>query len=225
MIIKTCLTCGKQFSVHKYRSNTSKYCSHNCYSLWLRIDKTAICPICKKPFTKKRNTSIYCSRYCCHKSQKKEMITKTCLRCSKSFKVKPSLSPRKKYCSKECTRNQVLLSCDICNKPFYRKASHVKENNFCSRGCTNKHLSIIFSGDKSYRWTGGINFDGRYYKINIAPNKTMRYHRYVMEKHLGRKLKSKEIVHHINRNKSDNRIENLMLMTDPKHKSHHAHNR
>lgn len=48
-------------------------------------------------------------------------------------------------------------------------------------------------------------------------------HRWVMEKSLGRKLSSKEVVHHIDGNKLNNKIKNLKLF--PCQKEHDRHHR
>lgn len=48
-----------------------------------------------------------------------------------------------------------------------------------------------------------------------------REHRLVVENVLGRKLKKNEIIHHINGNKLDNRIENLQITNWYVHKSLH----
>lgn len=53
----------------------------------------------------------------------------------------------------------------------------------------------------------------------------MAKHRLMMEEKLGRYLTKAEIVHHINEDTMDNRIENLELMTASDHCKHHVNKR
>ena len=66
--------------------------------------------------------------------------------------------------------------------------------------------------------TRSIDNDG--YVILLPINE--REHRYIAEQELGRHLTSDEHVHHINGNKTDNKIENLCLMNSEKHEHFHA---
>ena len=55
--------------------------------------------------------------------------------------------------------------------------------------------------------------------------KTKQVHRLVMEKELGRKLETHEVVHHIDRDKANNKIENLELFPSKgAHAKHHFDN-
>lgn len=69
---------------------------------------------------------------------------------------------------------------------------------------------------------------GNYYYAIVPehPNKTKNNyvlaHRIIMENYLGKVLNTNEIVHHINKDKKDNRIENLQLMTSHEHSIFHA---
>ena len=53
----------------------------------------------------------------------------------------------------------------------------------------------------------------------------IREHRLIMEKSIGRRIQKGEIVHHKNGVKTDNRIENLQLMTAHDHMSYHMKKR
>jgi len=59
-----------------------------------------------------------------------------------------------------------------------------------------------------------------YYGITLN-KKHVYLHRVIMEKHLGRRLKTEEVVHHKNGDKLDNRIENLQILNQVEHRKIH----
>jgi endogenous inhibitor of DNA gyrase (YacG/DUF329 family) len=89
-----------------------------------------------------------------------------------------------------------------------------------------KYLAI--TGDRHPQWKGGIKIlSGYFYAYSPNhPNKSKQgyvaLHRLIYEKAHNRFLNADEIIHHVNGNKQDNRIENLYLCSRQEHgKIHH----
>ena len=88
-------------------------------------------------------------------------------------------------------------------------------------------LSLCKLGSKNPRWSGGkMTAQGyRLIKLRGNPNANgcgyVLEHRLIMSQHIGRPLTKDEVVHHKNRNRSDNRIENLELLSRTEHSKHH----
>ena len=88
-----------------------------------------------------------------------------------------------------------------------------------------------WAGNKHGYWKGGRTTDKYGYVYVYKPNHPNaihgRYvleHRLVIEKHIGRHLNKEDIVHHINKIKNDNRLDNLVIVSKKDHQRIHHKN-
>ncbi len=193
------------------------------------------CVLCNKIYQTCHSPQRFCSYRCAAiwgaQKRPKRSIIKKCLHCNKEFKVAFSgiKMGKGKFCSNTCSglhrRTGIKGFCKTCNKPIIIRRDRIfyKEGNFCSIKCKGVEHSKYYSGEKHYNWKGGRYINRGYVFILNSDHphcNKMGYiqeHRFIIEKQIGRYLKPYEFIHHINKIKTDNRIENLQLVTKKTH--------
>lgn len=239
MVEYTCLNCGKTFQGKK--SANRKFCCKECSDEYRKgkenpknkKDRIEVkCAHCGKieyvqPCRAKKY--LCCSKECLGKYKKETNTTKVscvCPICGTEFKIKKSHFDRVKTtpcCSKECS-----------NK--LKEITYLGENNH-QYGLTG-HLNSSFKGKEII---SNLGYVFEYCPGHPRPcdnsNKEsrVRQHRLVVERNYEKfdpkyfeeidgwiVLKQEYDVHHINEIKTDNRLENLQILTRAEHTALHS---
>ena len=147
------------------------------------------------------------------------MIKKICLIYKKEFEIYPIRINTAKFCSCEC----LYVFRKTLPAPIGAfKKGHIPWNKL--------HPECMRRGKNHPNYKGGKITDIRGYVFILNPShprvtrlKYVKRANLVMEKKIGRYLHPKEVVHHINGIKNDDRIENLKLFkNNSEHRKFHS---
>lgn len=142
-----------------------------------------------------------------------------CRICSVEFYGKPFFLRKghAKYCSSKCMRigskTGKIVNCHLCGKETYKtkKALRVSKSKtyFCTKSCQTSWRNSVFIGSKHANWTGG-----KYSYRSVLPRHGVPSICALC------KIKDKRVmaVHHIDKNRKNNKLENLAWLC---HNCHH----
>lgn len=150
-----------------------------------------------------------------------------CMHCHAAMALAPSRVARGngKYCSLACknTAKSGTVTCSACGTSFHAHKNEIdKGRQYCSQFCAIKSRDNITMPER----TGFVTGDG-YIRVKCdghpAASRSghVLEHRLVVEKAIGRYLTAKEIVHHRNHVRDDNRLDNLEITDAHRHTALH----
>ena len=218
--IVKCVECGVDFSVKPYMAETRKFCSTACKNKNGRL--TLTCERCNQPFWVFKSAVEY---------QSKRFCSMVCRKAVMAAKPKP---PKK-------TRDPVFKICKTCNVEFRVPPCRKEKALYCSQRCKGSDpayklvSSVAQRGEKSARFKGGSVSARGYMKTKEwgedAPVHTFA-HRVIVAYALSAensshpflttidgltRLRPEIHVHHIDRNKLNNDLSNLLAVTASAH--------
>jgi hypothetical protein len=154
------------------------------------------------------------------------MPTVKCKRCEKDFFAKPSWLKigYGKFCSSKCQyeaqKRGKFIACHICGEKTWKAPKQMKHSKsgkfFCSKSCQTLWRNKEFKGPRHHNWKGGENIHHKKFLIenNIE----------LICKICGTEDERILAVHHLDKNRKNNKIENLIFLCHNCHHLVHCHN-
>lgn len=146
-------------------------------------------------------------------------LVRLCKLCGKSFKTKSFFVRRGqgKYCSLACarksTRTGKVIVCSLCGGEVYKQRKAFRKTKsgklFCSKSCQTKWRNSVFVGERHANWVHGLATYRTVLNRTNVPKKCAR---------CGLSDKRVLAVHHIDHNRKNNKLKNLMWLC---HNCHH----
>ena len=187
-----------------------------------------ICVQCDKRFNALLRRRRFCSHRCANRASGiqrgvRDRIEVCCPVCQKKFPYSQRRSKQKKFCSIKCRKvglrqpkKHTEVVCAFCGKPKDVLRSRLKHKRrfYCNKKCQYAHFGKLAKRN-------GWWYEHGYKVLYVGKGNGRKEHTLIAEKLLGRRLRKNEVVHHKNKNKSDNRPKNLEVMHRSCHTSMH----
>lgn len=167
-----------------------------------------------------------------------------CERCESEYLKRADRIRTPDYCGIECRRQHQKearqRNCQVCSVVIHPRVAQLRNGGgkYCSNACAalsrigvpltdahKRNLSRSHIGRTYQKGSANGNYKGRYevdgYIWLNVDGRRIAEHRAVAEMALGRPLSSSEIVHHKDHNKTNNRVENLQIVSRSEHAKLH----